>query len=259
MSKKENLTRLTTSLFSSSFGNNKPYEDIEYLLENLKQETLLQEYQTFCDKVSESNKKRLEVVENNKKIKEDLLSFVQNHELVDRISLSHQWKKTNGNLYAHWEKVIKDLQRYVPPHRSAPKSLESQFKFEFIYNSETHWCYTTLATFLSDVSTKVKQVNRTLQANNIMYVKALEYVSKHQLDDSWCVTTKDYVSLCNEHSKEAYRESVFANGETIEVQHSDGDDCEWNGDHRCECGNNRYYLEIEGNFVEGWYSWGQWC
>lgn len=39
----------------------------------------------------------------------------------------------------------------------------------------------------------------------------------------------------------------------------DGDDCTWMiGERRCSCGNNRYYLEVEGNLLDGYYSYGQW-
>lgn len=88
--------------------------------------------------------------------------------------------------------------------------------------------------------------------------KVVEYIEKHNLDTSWCATVQDFYLCANDHAKEAYRKSM--ENEEIDVTHSDGEDCEWTvGDRRCACGNNRYYLEVEGDFIKGFYSYGQWC
>ena len=256
MNNKEKLENLQRKLFEGNFSST--FNTIEYLVDHLTQDTLIVNYSKFCEEVKCYNEKRSKINEDNKKVKEDLLSFVRNHDLVDKISLCHSMTKTNGKLYAHWEKVVKDLQKWVPPYKSSPRPIDSRFTFTFAYNGTDHTIYTHLNTFVEDVKNKIKVINRQSQEDNITYVKALEYIDKHSLDSSECVTTKDYVAICNEHGKELHRENL--QGEEIDVQHSDGDDCVWEvGDHRCECGKNRYYLEVEGNFINGFYSYGHWC
>jgi hypothetical protein len=234
-------------------------KDIESFLKYSSQEKLLQLYDTYCEEVKAYNERRSQIIQDNKKVKDDLLAFVKGHELVDRIQLVHKMTKSNNQLYAHWNKVVTDLQKYVPVYKSSPRSLEQQFEFKFIYNNcEQEIRYTRLNCLFQDITSHIKRINDTTRAANIMYTKALEYIEQHKLDTSSCVITGDYIALCNEHSQEVYRESV--EGTEIDVTHGDGDDCVWEiGENRCECGNNRYYLEIEGDFDKGFYSWGQWC
>jgi hypothetical protein len=234
-------------------------KDIESFLKYSSQEKLLQLYDIYCEEVKTYNEKRSQIIQDNKKVKDDLLAFVRGHELVDRISLAHKITKKNDQLYAHWNKVVTDLQKYIPMHKSSPRNLEQQFEFKFIYNNcEQEIRYTRLNCLFQDITSYIKRINDTTRAANIMYAKALEYIEQNKLDISSCVTTGDYIALCNEHAQEVYRESV--EGGEIDVTHGDGDDCTWEiGDRRCVCSNNRYYLEIEGDFVNGFYSYGQWC
>jgi hypothetical protein len=86
----------------------------------------------------------------------------------------------------------------------------------------------------------------------------MKYCEDNKLDTSWCVGVDDYVKVAEEFGREQYFESM--EGVEIDVTHGDGDGCTWLvGSHRCECSNNRYYLEVEGNFMEGYYGYGQWC
>lgn len=244
--------------FNNSFGSI-VVNDIESLLKYSSQEKLQTLYDIYCEEVKGYNEKRSQIIQDNKKIKDDLLTFVRNHELVDRISLVHKVTKKNDQLYAHWNKVVTDLQKYVPMYKSTPRNLEQQFEFKFIYNNcEQVLRYTRLQSLFTDITLHIKRVNDSNKAANILYVKALEYIEVHNLDTVFCVTSGDYIKLCDEHAQELYRESV--EGTEIDVTHGDGDDCTWEiGENRCTCHNNRYYLEIEGGFDKGFYSWGQWC
>ena len=244
--------------FMGSYTSDKCPGHIEYFIKNVSQDMVLDEYDKRQTKITEHNQNRLKVREQNAQVKKDLISFVKNHEGVNRLTISRKMEKSRGGLYAHWEKVIKDMQTNEPFHKSDLRDYNSKFYFKFTYNGSEYQVYTAISNIIQRVKDEIARINATAHANNVKYVKALDYIKAHSLDDKLCITTDDFIELCNEHAKEIYLESMT--GEEISVTHSDGDDCIYSiGSHRCECGNNRYYLETEGDFVTGFYSYGQWC
>ncbi len=244
--------------FMGSYTSDKCPDHIEYFIKNVSQDMVLEEYDKRQTKITEHNQNRSKVREQNAQVKKDLIEFVKNHESVDRLTISCKMEKSRGGLYSHWEKVIKDMQTYEPNYLSSLRDYDSKFYFKFTYNSSEVQVYTSISNIVQRVKDEIARINATAHDNNVKYVKALDYIKEHSLDDNHCITTDDFIELCNEHAKEIYFESMT--GEEIYVTHSDGDDCDWEiGSHRCSCGTNRYYLEIEGDFVTGFYSYGQWC
>lgn len=244
--------------FMGSYTNDKCLANIEHFIKNVSQGMVMEEYDKRQTKITEHNQNRQKVREQNAKVKKDLLEFVKNHENIDRLTISRKMEKSRGGLYAHWEKVIKDMQTYEPFHQSNLRPYDSKFYFKFTYNGSEYQVYTSISNIIQRVKDEIARINATAHANNVKYVKALDYIKEHKLDSEHCIATDDFIELCNEHAKELYFESV--RGDEISVTHGDGDDCDWEiGERRCYCGGNRYYLEICGDFVTGFYSYGQWC
>ncbi len=104
----------------------------------------------------------------------------------------------------------------------------------------------------------VKRYEDSITKDTKLLVLAKKYLDTVREDYSELTTAKDIIKLAHN----IFREECFGieQGRTITVQHPDGADCEWKvGERQCVCGNNRYYLEIEGDLVDGYYSYGQWC
>ena len=254
----EEKLKTVFNYFMGSYTSDKCTDHIEHFIKNVSQDMVLEEYDKRQTKIIEHNQNRQKVREQNAQVKKDLIEFVKNHESVDRLTISRKMEKSRGVLYAHWEKVIKDMQTYEPKQLSNLRPYDSKFYFKFNYNGSEYQVYTSSSNIVQRVKDEIARINATVHANNVKYIKALDYIKEHSLNPEHCVTTDDYIELCNEHAKEVYFESMT--GEEISVTHGDGDDCIYSiGAHRCECGNNRYYLEIEGDFVTGFYSYGQWC
>lgn len=216
--------------------------------------------------------KRNEIVVSNREKTEALLDYMINEVGIDQWKIFKKKKRgkgwtattVRGDMYSHFKKVFEDMKAYVP---HLPASVAdfgtSGCRYDLIYNNTTLNLNFNTSHTMQDIFDKsvaeIKRYEQSLAKENKHLVVAKEYLDKREEDYSELITAKDIIELAEELSKDEYRESVFADGGTITVQHSDGDDCEWDGDHRCECSFNRYYLEIEGNLIDGYYSWGQWC
>jgi hypothetical protein len=256
--KEEALKAIKLHIFNGgSFG--RTFENIEKVIEHLDQEQLTTAYNEYAEQVKEHKTKRGNIIHNNMQIKKDFLAFIDNHEHIDRINVGRKrTKNRKGEMYAHWNKVIADLQAYVPNTINI-RPIDQNFTFDFVYASAPRRLdNVTIETFFERVVSAIKRINHDNAAKSEKYNAALEYIKTHKLDDQNCILPKDFIAICNEHARDIYCESL--RGEEIGVTHSDGDDCTWEvGDHRCECGVNRYYLEINGDFHSGFDSYGKWC
>ena len=240
-----------------SFG--RTFEGIEKVINNLDQEQITKSYNEYAEQVAAHSAKRNSIIRNNYQIRKDFLAFVDNHEYIDRINVSRKrTKNSKGDMYAHWNKVIADLQTYVP-HELWVRPIDQTFYFEFLYNSVPCKLQSvTIETLFERVVQVIKNINHDIAQKSEMYNAAIKYIKTYELDDDGCILPEDFIAICNEHAKDIYFESM--RDEEIDVTHGDGDDCTWEvGSHRCECGNTRYYLEIMGDFHKGFESYGQWC
>lgn len=202
--------------------------------------------------------KQQHLIKENKRIEEDFIKLIK--DLDKDPNYFRRWKKSNGKFYAHWQKVIDDLKHPVFNYNAYHMPDYTSYSVEVKYKGQ----YTVVKGKLEDLYFKIKETIKAMvesvSKDDTIYKKSLAYIVEHDLDTTGCVTIKDHYRLANDHAEEAYREEILASGEVIDVTHGDGDDCEWEvGEHRCQCGNNRYYLEVEGDFINGFYSYGQWC
>lgn len=230
-------------------------------------------YLTETDTVfKEKSKLRQEVIDANRKIEEDFIAYLLDDLKVDQWKIFKKkkrgrgWTATTirGDMYSHWRKACEDLKIWVPMR--TPKVTDfgtSNCQYELMYNNVTlsvrfHQPHTIQEIFDKSVA-EIKRYEQSVAKENKHLVVAKGFLDKRNEDYSELISAKDIIELAEELAKEEYQESVFKEEETIPVQHSDGDDCEWDGGHRCECGFNRYYLEVDGNLLDGYYSYGQWC
>lgn len=228
----------------------------------------------ITDKQEESdihNMARQELVECNQ-ISTDLLL----KHLLDKVGID-QWKifkkkkrgrgwtatTVRGDMYSHYKKVFEDVKTYVPMRM--PKVVDfgsSNAQYDLTYNNVTlslgfHKPH-TLEDIFEQAKVVIKRYEDSVAKENKLLVVSKKFLDDYGEDYSELITAKDIIKLADDLAREEYFETM--KDSTIDVDHSDGDGCEWEvGDHRCKCSNNRYYLEIEGDLINGYYSWGQWC
>ena len=245
--------------------------DGNFILNNSVETVLsyIEERQTVVD---ESEIKRKEIIAQNEEVTANLLAHVLDEVGIDQWRVFKKRKRgrgwtattVRGDMYNHWKKVFEDVKTYVPMRM--PKVADfgsSNAQYDLTYSNVNltlrfHKPH-TLEDIFEQAKVVIKRYEDSVAKENKLLVASKEFLDKRNEDYSELITGKDIIELADELAREEYRESVFEGGETITVQHSDGDDCEWDGGHRCECSNNRYYLEIEGDLINGYYSWGQWC
>lgn len=244
--------------------------DADFILNN-KVEVVL-------DYINEAEIKRNLAIDNrdaiiaqNKKETDKLLTYLLDVAKVDQWKIFKKKKRgkgwtattVRGDMYAHYKKVFEDVQSYVPMLPSKVDDFRrGNCDYELIYNNTTlslrfHKAHTIQEIFEKSIIT-IKDYEDKVAKDNKHLTLAKEFLDKRGEDYSYLITAKDILTVAEEISKEEYFKSV--EGDLIDVTHGDGDDCEWEiGEHRCVCGNNRYYLEVDGDMINGYYSYGQWC
>ena len=221
----------------------------------------------------------------NKKTTDDLLDHLLNDIGVDEFTIfktrkvGRGWtaRTVRGDMYAHWRKVFNDIKKVVPPSRNNPFSIfKTDYVREIEYDNDINFkicidCskYTedNVSELVSEVFKKVKEKVKSLEqekANNDKRLKRYIELAKNEYPEvkfEDFITSKEFINAIEELAKEEYRKELEDANEEIDVTHGDGTgDCTWVvGEHRCECGNNRYYLELEGDALDGYFPYGQWC
>lgn len=96
---------------------------------------------------------------------------------------------------------------------------------------------------------KIKEVKKA----DKLLVKSIEYAVKHgiEIED---LNEKAIINLVDERAKDEYRENKIPDGTPIDLKH----ECyECNtyivGERRCECGNRRISMVVEGDIIDGFY------
>ena len=245
--------------------------DGNFILNN-KVETVLkyiEERQTIVD---ESEIKRKEIIAQNEEVTANLLAHVLDEVGIDQWRVFKKRKRgrgwtattVRGDMYNHWKKVFEDVKTYVPMRM--PKVVDfgsSNAQYDLTYNNVNltlrfHKSH-TLEDIFEQAKVAIKRYEDSVAKENKLLVASKEFLDKRNEDYSELITGKDIIELADELAREEYREGVFEGSETITVQHSDGDDCTWSiGERRCVCSNNRYYLEVEGDILSGYYCYGVW-
>jgi len=243
--------------------------DGNFILNN-KVETVLKyikERQTTDD---ESEIKRNEVISQNKEATDKLLTYLLDEIKVDQWKIFKKSKRgrgwtattVRGDMYSHYKKVFEDVKTYVPMRMPKVADLgSSNVQYDLTYNNVNltlrfHKPH-TLGDIFKQAKVEIKRYEDSVAKENKLLVASKEFLDKCIEDYSELITGKDIIKLADELAREEYHEAQ--EGLEIDVTHGDGDDCTWRfGERRCVCSNNRYYLEIEGDLLNGYYSWGQW-
>ena len=228
----------------------------------------------ITDKQEESdvhNMARQELIECNKITTDLLLKHLLDEVGIDQWKIFKQKKRgrgwtattVRGDMYAHYKRIFEDVKTYVPMRM--PKVADfgsSNAQYDLTYNNVTlslgfHKPH-TLEDIFEQAKVVIKRYEDSVAKENKLLVVSKKFLDKRNEDYSELITGKDIIELADELAREEYREAQ--EGLEIDVTHGDGDDCTWSiGERRCVCGNNRYYLEIEGDLINGYYSWGHWC
>lgn len=244
--------------------------DASFVLNNTVDEvkTYLSEAEV---KRAAQNDKRREVLNSNLQKKEDLIKHLIEVAGIDEWKIFKKKKKgkgwfadtVRGDMYAHYKRVIEDAQDVVP--YAAPQIGtfgNSNCEYDLVYGNITLAVQFNRLHTIEDIFERsierIKRYEQQVAKSNKHLQVAKEFLDNREEDYSELVTAKEIIGLAEELAQEDYREEQ--QGLVVDVTHGDGDDCEWEiGDHRCVCGHNRYYLEVEGNLIDGYYSYGVWC
>lgn len=171
----------------------------------------------------------------------------------------HKYKKTKykteKNGYVRWfaTNVVNPLtekwcKMYQPPHAKVENEIDG-IKISIIGTM----------TDLESVYKKAKQQYNDAIKSNAEYLKSIEYAEKHDIEIPKDLSPKSTWDYVNEIASENYFENELPEGTEIQIDCCDECDSFTVGNHRCECGNIRVSIEIEGNHVDGFYYYATPC
>ena len=201
-----------------------------------------------------------------KKFIEEILESGVSESKIFKMKSSSKWpytKRRNG-YYAHWKKVIEDIKLFVPrkpksPKRDTPIRIDINEVAVYITLDYDLPANEMIQKFFDDAIENIKFLERANREKDKEYNAFVEYAKEHDIEISEdLISNASIILQINETAKENLRDSL--QDETLQVNHSDGEDCEWEvGSHRCKCGYNRFCLEIDGDVIKGFDYYGQWC
>jgi hypothetical protein len=112
---------------------------------------------------------------------------------------------------------------------------------------------TQLTELHSNLVAQYKHKMNELNKANKLLIKSIEYATQHSIDIE-DLDTKSIIRTVEEHAIEAYREEHIPDGTEIRLK-SECYECNVYivGNHRCECGNRRIGVTVEGSILDGFY------
>jgi hypothetical protein len=181
-----------------------------------------------------------EIIESNKKIREHLLNLFREIGIESSYS---KWEKPPRKRNSEWVRYpsgyFQDFDRYLP-------TADSYTSYKNLILERKRIFEEARRKYLADIQKDEKE-KQAKEKELLLAAKALNFAEKHGITLPEGEELVDYVSRV--------AQTLWENENyPVGTQMSGGcQDCDtWTvGDHRCECGNRRIELEIEGDFLEG--------
>lgn len=190
------------------------------------------------------HQKNLPAIENNKILIDKINNIFKNLGISSTYS-TYDYKTSRSSTKTetkHRAGYLLDLERCVKVSDGYESQLTSLKSYEARINQ---WESDSLKEIEKVEKEKIKS-DKELRKLAL----AVELAKKYQITYS---TNEELIDLIEEKERENFRNKNYPDG--TEIDQSCCQECSsWTvGEHRCSCGNRRMYLEIEGNFVDGYY------
>jgi hypothetical protein len=235
--------------FQSYYNNSHSYyrpsfdklkrEHIEEAAQNAKKEAEVARLNA-----EEIHKKNIPAIENNIKLVSKIKNIFKNLGISETYSTwdyktSRSSSKTETT---HTAGYIEDLKRNIKTSDGYETNLASLKNYEARIDK---WLSDNLKEIAKIEQEKVKS-DKELRKLAL----AVELAKKYQISYS---TNEELFKSIEEIERENFRNKEYPDGKEVDI--SCCQECSsWTvGNHRCSCGNRRMYLDIEGNFMDGYY------
>lgn len=227
--------------------------------------------------MSESSVKALEeewkeVLTYNLSIENELKVLLEN-ELKEIVSVLdgkgikvYQLKKINRQLvtrYVNWfeKNIVSELKLKYPvlKNRELPKSYVTKFSIKGKELTIVEKPRTLLETY-TDMHKAYEKLVINENKLSKEFVKYTNYMKEHKLEflfnneDIEKINLNDLKRRINEHMGDKYLNEHYKDGDEVDLDH----ECDYCntyivGENRCDCGNRRIYIEVEGDVFDGFY------
>lgn len=110
----------------------------------------------------------------------------------------------------------------------------------------------TLKSAKNEIERRVKIIEN--KTNN--FKTALKVAYENQINIVDCATEKDVYNVVNEFMEERWVQENYPDGTEVYLKHACDECSTWIvGERRCSCGNRRITLNVEGDFIKGFYAY----
>ena len=111
---------------------------------------------------------------------------------------------------------------------------------------------TPLLELYDRLSHQIKRAKEKEGKDLELYTKSVIYATEARLDVEG-LTVKEVIGMVDEHAKDAYLAKHFPPGTVIQQDCCDECSDYKMGERRCDCGNRRIDVYVEGNIIDGFY------
>lgn len=124
------------------------------------------------------------------------------------------------------------------------------------YNGKPLVCNGDSLKLLKEAKLKMELSAQQEEKKTNRFKTALKIAFDNQINIVDCPTEASVIATVDEFMKEKFIEENYSNGTEVYLKHTCDECSTWYvGERRCSCGNVRVELEVEGNFIDGYYAY----
>lgn len=228
-------------------------ENWELLMSKTREEVeeLLKEW----EKAEEHNKVvQAEVMEAYKEKMEEVQAFFKGLG-IEIFKYKKKGFFTEKNGYVAWfeKNVHQPIKTYYPtsrPHYSPNGHMGRKVvQGVEVSNGQSP---TPLIQLYDRLAHQIKRAKEQEVKDLALYTKSVIYATEERLDVEG-LSVKEVIGMVDEHAKDAYLAKHFPPGTVIDQDSCDECSSYTMGERRCDCGNRRISVYVEGNIMSGFY------
>lgn len=224
--------------------------DWKTLLKMSKEEVL--EIENEWNKIEEEN---AQTMKDNQQLREQELAEIEAFMVQKGIPVRKVNKAGKETVYLPWFKnnvfrVIESAHPHFAPQFPSAGFDKQEIDGVMLYSNKQpvilHELHDTLTHQLEDGKKEVAKKNKLYQAS-------VDYAKENGLNIVG-LDVKKLIEVVNEHAVDAYLAKEVPPGTTVHLS-GECDECDTytQGEYRCDCGNTRISVTVDGDLIEGYY------
>lgn len=170
------------------------------------------------------------------------------------LKLPHEKKSVRNKFLGYTKEFSTMLAQLTKKYNTVPPT---KLRIHTItYNGNPLACNGDSLKLLKEAKLKMELSAHQEEKKTNRFKTALKIAFDNQINIVDCPTEASVIATVDEFMKEKFIEENYSNGTEVYLKHTCDECSTWYvGERRCSCGNVRVELEVEGNFIDGYYAY----